>query len=204
MIKRQRDSLPTSRGECMAATRLSSALGLALLVSACAPGMRVERDWDPEADFASIETFAVLDQAPDSPALTSFMVQRIKIAIVGTMEEKEFREVDDPADADVSVGFQAAIDQRASFRTTTTGWNSYGWGTSRRSSWGVGTSSSQTTQQDYEVGTLIIAIADGDDELMFQSSGSQTLSDGNLSPDEAQQFMDRAVRRILRDFPPEM
>jgi hypothetical protein len=40
------------------------------------------------------------------------------------------------------------------------------------------------------------------DHLIFTSTGSKTLSSGNLSPEESQKRIDEAVAKILKDFPP--
>ncbi len=171
---------------------------LALLANGCGPSINVDTDWDPQADFSGIETFTVMDEAQGGGGLTSFQQSRIKSAIVTTMEAKGLRQVSN--NADVAVGFQAVMDQRSSFQTVNTGWSSHGW----RGGWGgssMGMSTSRTTETRYDVGTLVIAMANSDNNLIFQSTGSKTLESG-MGPDEAQGVMDDAVARILRDFPP--
>jgi hypothetical protein len=181
-------------------------LGLvaALATFACGSGIQVTTDWDPAVNFSGIETFAVLDEAQGGAGLSSFTLQRIKSAIGTAMTAKGFRQVDDPDRADIVVGFQAAMDQQSSFQTVSTGWGGgYGW---RGGGWGgagMGMSTSTTTEQVYDVGTLIIAIANAaDGNMIFHSSGSKTLPSGNITPEQAQENMDNAVARILRDFPP--
>jgi hypothetical protein len=179
-------------------------LGLAVALAgfACS-GLEVNTDWDPSANFSGIETFAVLDPAEGS-GLNSFTIQRIKSAIGAAMVAKGFRQVDSPDNADIALGFQVTTDQRSSFQTVSTGWGGYGW---RGGGWGgasMGMSTSTTTEQVYEVGSLVIGIANAaDGNLIFHSTGSKTLSSGNVSPDEAQKRINDAVARILRDFPPE-
>jgi hypothetical protein len=175
-------------------------LVMALAAFACS-GLDVTTDWDPSTNFSGIQTFAVLDGAEGS-GMNAFTLQRIKSAIGTAMVAKGFRHVD-LDNADIAIGFQITTDQRSSFQTVSTGWGGYGW---RGGGWGgasAGMSTSTTTEQVYEVGSLVIGIANAaDGNLMFHSTGSKTLSGGNVSPEEAQKRIDDVVARILRDFPP--
>lgn len=171
---------------------------LALLANGCGPGINVHTDWDPQADFSNIETFTVSDEFSEGSGLTSFQQSRIHTAIVTAMAAKGLRQVSN--NADVTVGFQAVVDQRSTFQTVNTGWSNHGW----RGGWGgasMGVSTSRTTEQRYDVGTLVIGMANSDNSMIFQSTGSKTLGSG-MGPEEAQEIMNESVARILRDFPP--
>ena len=174
--------------------------GAALATVACGSGIQVSSDWDPAADFSGIQTFAVLG-APDNTVIEQFTQQRIESAIATVMTAKGFRAAANPDDADVVIGYQGVIDQRSSFQTVNTGWGGYGWG-GYRGGWGGGVSTSRTTEQRYEVGTLIIGMANSEGNMIFQSSGSKTLDARQVTPDQAQQRWNEAIETILRDFPP--
>jgi multidrug efflux pump subunit AcrB len=166
---------------------------LALLFCGCASGIKVQTDYDPSADFSGIQTFNVL-KAAGSSDMDSFTESRVKSAIVTVMQAKGFRL--NSSNADVSVGFHASTTQETTLQTVSTGgWGGYGWR-------GGGMSTSTTTAQNYDVGTLVIAIANSSGNMIFQGSGSKTLSSGNVAPDEAQQNINEAVAKILADFPP--
>ncbi len=63
---------------------------------------------------------------------------------------------------------------------------------------------SRTTEQGYEVGTLIIALFDVErEEMIFTATGSKTLSTGTRTPEESQARVNEVVGEILKDFPPE-
>ena len=179
-------------------------LGALAAVAACGPSLNVSTDWDPAVDFSAYETFAVLDEASGGQHIDQFTTTRIKSAMASTLTEKGMRQVDNPNNADVAVGWQLTTDQRSSFQTVSTGWGGYGryggWG----GGWGGGMSTSTTTETRYEVGTLVIALFDENtDQMIFTSTGSKKLDAGDLTPDEAQRRINDVVTRMLRDFPPE-
>jgi hypothetical protein len=183
---------------------LLGAAALALVLSGCGSGLSVTNDWDPGVDFSVFNTFVVLDEATGGGGIDQLIQNRIKNSIASTLTAKGMRQVDDPKDADVAVGWQLTTEQRSSFQTISTGWGGYGYG---RGGWyggmGMGMSSSRTTEQRYDVGSLAIGIFDLErDEMIFTSTGSKTLSGANLSPEESQRRIDEAVAKILEEFPP--
>jgi hypothetical protein len=172
----------------MRARLLLPVIFLALPLCGCASGIKVQTDYDPSVDFSGIQTFNVLEAAGSSD-MDSFTESRVMSAIVTAMQAKGFRR--DSSNADVSVGFHASTTQETTLQTV-----------SWRGGWGGGMSTSTTTAQNYDVGTLVIAIANSSGDMIFQGSGSKTLSSGNVAPDEAQQNINEAVAKILADFPP--
>ena len=177
---------------------------LAVVLSGCGSGLSVTNDWDPGVDFSAFSTFAVLDEATGGSGIDQLIRNRVKASIANTLEGKGMRQVDSADDADAAVGWQFTTEQRSSFQTVSTGWGGYGYG---RGGWyggtGMGMSSSTTTERRYDVGSLAIAIFDVKrNEMIFSSTGSKTLSSGNLSPEESQKRIDEAVAKILEEFPP--
>jgi len=177
---------------------------LAVVLSGCGSGLSVTNDWDPGVDFSAFSTFAVLDEATGGSGIDQLTRNRVRTSIAKTLEGKGMRQVDNADDADAAVGWQFTTEQRSSFQTVSTGWGGYGYG---RGGWyggmGMGMSSSTTTERRYDVGSLAIAIFDVKrNEMIFSSTGSKTLSSGNLSPEESQKRIDEAVAKILEEFPP--
>ena len=187
----------------MRVERVCMAAALAVAVSACGSGISVSSDWDPSVDFGQFQTFAVMDEAQGGEGLNQLWTQRVKSAIVTTMEAKGMRQVDNARNADLAVGWQVTTDQRTSYQTVSTGWGGYGWRGGWGGGWGGGMATSTTTAQNYEVGTLVIGMANTAGDLIFHSSGSKTLEDAERSPEEAQKRMNDAVAKILKDFPPQ-
>jgi hypothetical protein len=184
--------------------RLMMAGALAVMVSGCGPSIDVSSDWNPAVDFSAYQTFAVLDEASGGQHVGQLNSERIKTAIGSTLEAKGMRQVDNPDNADVAVGWQLTTDERSSYQTVNTGWSSYGrYGRGSYYGGGGGMSTSRTTETRYEIGSLAIALFDeSTDEMIFTSTGSKKLSSGNMSPEEVQSRITQAVETILRDFPP--
>jgi len=186
--------------------RLSMAAALAITVSGCGPSISVSSDWDPAVDFSAYQTFAVLDEASGGQGLDQLTSGRIKSAIGSTLEAKGMRQVDNPDDADVAVGWQITTDERSSLQTVSTGWGGYGGYGYGRAGWhggGMAMSTSTTTETRYEVGTLAIALFDETkDQMIFTSTGSKKLATDNVTPEESQSRINQAVETILKDFPP--
>ena len=188
----------------MRVEHLCTAAALALTVSACGPGIEVSSDFDPAVDFSAYQTFAVLAEASGGQHLDQLTDSRIKSAIGSTLEAKGMRQVDNPDNADIAVGWQITTYQKSSFETVNEGWDGYGrYGCGGWYRGGAESSTSTTTETTYEVGTLVIAMFDEtDDAMIFTSTGSKKLATDDVSPEESQSRINQAVETILRDFPP--
>ena len=162
-------------------------------------------DWDPNFDFAQPQTFTVLDETGGDD-LPDLMDNRVKNALTNAMVARGFREVADTSQADLAIGYQFTSEQRSSYQTVNTGWNSYGYGGYGgwyRYGGGPSMTTSRTTETRYDVGRLLIAIFDTEArQMVFTSTGQDELSTAQRTPQEMQQRIDDAVETILRDFPP--
>jgi len=179
---------------------------LAISVAACGGGIDVTSDYDPQTDFTSYSTFAVLEEADGGGTVSRLNDERIKRSLAATLTSRGMRQVDTPAEADAAIGYQFTTEDRVSYQTVNTGWGGYGYGYGGGwygGGYGGGISTSNTTERHYEVGSLIIAIFDTSvEEMIFVSTGTKTLGTKQLSPEETQARIDEAVETILRDFPP--
>ena len=168
----------------------------------CGGSIRVQTDYDPSADFASYSSFTVLEEAGDDTA-PGFLDARIKAAMARTLEARGWREVDSPEEADVTVGYQLTTEQRSSLETVSSGWGGYGYGMGSWYDPGFGISTSTTTERRYEIGTLIIAMFDTEqNQMIYMSTGSGTLDERQRTPEESQADVNSVVEQLLRDFPP--
>ncbi len=177
---------------------------LLLPLSMACGGINVVSDWDPNFDFAQAQTFVVLEETggDDLPPLVE---TRVRNSIAAAMTARGYRQVSDTTEANLAVGYQFTSEQRRSYETVNTGWNSYGYGGYGR--WyrygGPTMTTTRTTERVYDVGQLLIAIFDTDSPAMvFTATGSSELSQAQRTPQEMQREIDEAVEEILRDFPP--
>ncbi len=187
-----------------------AALFLAITTLTACSGISINNDWDPGADFSQFQTFALLDNM--GQPINGFNEQRIVAAIVADLTSKGLQQVDDGDKADLAIGYQVTTEDRTSFQTVHSSWSGHGyrypshWGGSTRHSsmhWGttnMGTST--TTQFNYTVGTLIIAMFEADNkELVWEGSASGTVTQSSR-PEVNEQRINDAIQRILRSFPP--
>ena len=176
-----------------------AALFVTIAALAACSGIRVTSDWDPAVDFSQFQTFAILDEGQQ--ARNPLNDRRIRAAIAADLSAKGFRQVDTLDKADLAIGFQITTDERTSYQTVHHGWSSAGFHR-RRSHWGGSVGISTTTQWNYTVGTLVIAVFEArDKELVWEASGSRTKNPSS-SPEQSEQRINEAVREIMQDFPP--
>ena len=173
-------------------------IAIATLI-ACS-GISIRSDWDPEVDFSKFKTFYVLEEERQS--INPFVDQRINSAIVADLTSKGFQPVDTPNKADLAIGYQVTTENRTSFQTLYSGWEQSGFHRSRASRRHGWQGTSWTTQNNYTVGTLVVAIFEmTDKELVWEASGSDTVSPSR-DPARNEQRINDAVQRILSSFPP--
>ena len=174
--------------------------GMAL--GGCASGLSVTQDWNPDIDFSSYNTFALLDEETPRPTSQAFFEVRVERALASVMEEKGLRLAD--SNPDLLVTWDSATEGKMSVSTYGTSYyggsyrGRYGYG----GGWGgVGVGTTTTTVNEWDEGTLVIEIIDTDiDELVFHASATAKLTE-NISPEERTERINQAVARTLREYP---
>lgn len=195
-------------------TRHGRALrGLAVALAACAIALSgcktidVHADWDPNVDFMRLQTWKWADQAQiftgnttmDTDGLAS---QRIKNAVAGALASKGYVETETDK-ADFRAAFFITVEDKTQVTTIN---DYYGYGPGYGPGWGgwygAGYGGSQTVVDNYQQGTLIIDISDGETgKLIWRGSGSARLKE-KTDPATAQARANDAVTQILSKFPP--
>lgn len=183
-----------------------AAMAVMLFVGGCSSGIKVVSDYNPEADFSSLHTFAWLPIPPeptgDHRADSAILAGRVRRSVVADLKAKGFQEVLPNAKPDFYVAYQAAVDEKISVRSTPTHYGYGGW-------WGgygypMGAMGTQTTVHQYELGTLILDIVDRErDDLIWRGSGQAKMQkNDSRSSAERDKDMQEAVAAILKSFPP--
>lgn len=178
-------------------------LSLLLLLGACQT-IRLERDYDPNRDFAAYRSWNWAEPAvqyrPDDPRLRSDLTeQRLRAAIGEQLEQRGLRPAADGAAADLRVQAWLIVDQRQDRVTT-----QYGgfWADPWYGYWG-GPAYSETRTLDYQLGTLQIDLFDGHDgKLVWRGSSRQILRDNLHNPAERASALRETVVKVLGQFPP--
>lgn len=180
------------------------------LVGGCSPSITVVSDHNPEANFSNLHTFAWLPvehpKTGDPRADSALLGGRVRRAAVANLKAKGFKEVAPNAKPDFYVFYQAAVDDKISVHSTPSyygygGWWGGGYGPYGGYPMAMGT---QTTVNQYEMGTLIIDIVDRErDDLIWRGSGQAKLRKKDTrSSAERDKDMTEAVTAILEGFPP--
>jgi len=176
-------------------------LAAAVAVSACSSGIKIQTDYDPAADFASLQTYKWATRQPtdqDDPRVYNDLVEgRIKRATDRVLQEKGFRQVGN--NPDFWIAWHGDIDGKMSMTTVNSGYG-YGWG------WygygGVGMGTSQTYVNEWDEGTLLIDIVDASaDQLVWRGSATMELRESR-NADEAEEGAYQVLQKLLKDFPP--
>ena len=165
---------------------------LLLALTACS-GITVTNDYDPQADFSSLKTYAWYAAPAAAAGVDTLTTQRILRSVDAELAARGYRKVD--SGADFLVHTLAAINQRieAVPTTTTVG---YGW---RGGYMAYGTG---TEIRTYDEGTLILdVISPATKQLIWRGTAKAAVS-GNRSPEEREARIREAVSMILDSFPP--
>ena len=156
---------------------------LLLAVTGCTSGIRVQSDWDEEAEFDQFTSFKVLQETGVADALVA---RRLSDGVRNHLTARNFTE--DIENPDFLVAIHANVVDRVDV-------HSWGYSASSRH-WHSG---SNITVTNYQEGTLIIDFVDSsNNELFWRGWGTRNVTS---STREAQALQD-AVDAILAKYPP--
>jgi hypothetical protein len=173
-------------------------LGLWFLLQAdygCAPSVKVNVDYDRAADFSSYKTFTMTDIAAKGE-VSQLNAERIAKAIKGTLINKGYTEVGTDA-AELLVN-AVTVSKTKTAVTANTDYYGYGGVYRPYGYWGGG--STTFSSYNYTDGSLIIDVVNNKSQkLMWQGVGNAEI---DKKPDNPDKFIQYAVEKILKDFPP--
>jgi Domain of unknown function (DUF4136) len=162
---------------------------LALAGGALAVAQDVTYNAMPGTDFAKYKSYKWVP-IKDASYPDQIVDQQIKQALDAELAKKSFTKTDADT-ADMYVGYQVSVDQEKQ-------WNAYGGGMGWRMGGGMGTATSSTIK----IGTLGFDVYDPKAKsLLWRGAATKTL-DEKPSPDKRQKNLDKAVEKLLKDFPP--
>jgi len=167
------------------------------MLAGCAT-IEVGSDYDPEADFAALRTYAWL---PDQDRMVgehriydTLLDTRVRNAVDRELAGRGFARGE--ADAvDFYVAYHAGIETKVDVRSINSALG-YGEGL-----WGqeIGPGSDV---REYDQGTLLLDVVEPDGrQLLWRGSASVIVSDTD-DPEERSRRIDEAVERMLARFPP--
>ena len=172
---------------------LSTAIAILVATASLA---EVKTDYDRTAEFSRYKTYSWGKVHAQDP----LWVDRIKAAVASALAAKGWTEIESGGDVSIM-----AMEMTEDHRTLKTYYDNFGggWGWRR---WGGGIGDgfgeSTTTEETYQVGTLVIDLFDTSaKKLVWRGSASDTLSDKS---DKNIQRLDKDVEKMFEHFPPEV
>lgn len=191
----------------MTLQRLLTLILATLFVSGCA-SVTVRTDFDPAFDFSSLKTYRWANDEelnPEDVLVKSPLVRkRFVKSVDSVMGEKGFTKIES-GDADLVIVMHAGSKEKVSVSHTPDYGPSY-YGRSYYRGWynpWWGAYGGSTTVSSYTEGTLVIDVVSWKTkEMVWRGTGTKTVGDYKDS-EKQQAAIDKAVAKILADFPPE-
>ena len=171
--------------------KLTMAVAFAL-VGATASAQDVKVDFDKDANFAAIKTFAAkIGTAWNNPIGEKRVLGEIEEAIAAKGWAKA-----EEGKADAIVVLHGAGEKQKSLNTFYSGgYGGYGW-----RGWGGGMGSATTTVSEYMVGTLVVDIFDVmTKQLLFRGQASDQVSS---NAEKNTKTVYKAMAKMFKAFPP--
>jgi hypothetical protein len=184
--------------------RLSILLGLLMLLVAGCSTIKVGSDYKTNIDFSKFKTYAWLnetDNPSDNVRMNNKMViDSVRASVERTLNSKGYIKTDNEK-ADFLITWFGAIEQKMKAQNIDHFYSSYGYGTLYQDpDWNP--QSQVTNIKEYEEGSLIFDFLDPESHtLLWRGIGRDKVVEGR--PDDVvRQNIDKAVRQILADYPP--
>ncbi len=172
--------------------RLALALGLGLAaatVAASAIAQDVKTNSMPGVDFSAFHTYKWV-KVPNAQYPNQIADAQIMAAVDKQLATKGLTKTTGE-DADLYVTYQASVKHE-------TQWNAYGTGGGYR--WGGGMVTTQQTT--ISIGTLVLDMYNTHSKaLVWTGSATKTINPGN-NQEKMQKNLDKAMAKLLKDFPP--
>ena len=154
----------------------------------------VRTDYDRTAEFSRYKTYSWGKVSTQDP----LWGDRIKAAVASALTAKGWTEVESGGDVSIM-----AMEMTKDHQTLNTYYDNFGGGWGWRWGGGLGNDfgTSTTTEQTYEVGTLVVDLFDTNrKKLIWRGSASDTLSDKS---NKNIKRLNADVHKMFEHFPPE-
>ena len=177
-----------------------SALGL-LLVATVAFSQDVRYNFDKNADFSKFKTYKWVN-LKDAAKVNDLVAKQITDTIDAELATKGLTKVDDDS-ANLYIGYQAGIGTEKQFTSYSSDWG-YGGGWYRGGWYGGagGMSTTTGTTDTIYIGQLALDMYDSSNkDLAWRGVASKTI-DEKAKPEKQQKNLAKAVKKLLKNYPP--
>jgi Domain of unknown function (DUF4136) len=180
--------------------RVLFSIACVMLFATAGLAQDVRYNFDKNADFSKFKTYkwVVLKNAAQ---VDDILDKQIKSAVDGELSQKGLNKID-ADNADLYIGYQAAVGTEKQFTSFSDNWG-YGGGWYRGGWYGApggGMTTGQTST--IYVGQLALDMYDSaNKDLVWRGLGSKTL-DPKAKPEKQEKNLKKAVAKILKNYPP--
>jgi hypothetical protein len=175
------------------------AAALLFIVASTALCQDVRYNYDKSKDFSKFHTYKWVD-IKDAQKPDEITDKQIKSIIDSQLATKGLSKVDSD-DADLYIGYQAAIGSEKQLNSFSTGMGP-GWGYGAGWYGGGGMSTTTTTTSTIYTGQLDLDMyASASKDLVWRGVVSKTL-DPKAKPDKRQKNLNKAMAKLLKNYPP--
>ena len=166
-----------------------------LLVAGSALAQDIRYNFDKNADFSKFKTYKWVP-IKDAQKLSDLVDKQIKDALDTELAKKGLTKVDGD-DANLYIGYQAAVGTEKQFTSFNSGW---GYGPGWYGGGGMSTTTGQTST--IYIGQLAVDMYDpAAKDLVWRGTASKTI-DPKAKPDKQQKNLAKAVAKLLKNYPP--
>ena len=160
-----------------------------LFVTVIGAAQEVRTNYTPGTDFAKYHTYKwVSIEGGAHP--NQIVDSEIRQSVDAQLSSKGLTKTDGEQ-ADLFVGYQVAVDREKQ-------WNAYGMG----GGWGLGGGMATATSSTIDVGTLVLDMYDSTKKQLVWTGRATHTIDPSKSPEKNQERLDKAMGKMLKDFPP--
>ncbi len=170
--------------------------------------LKVATNFDPDADFAKIRSYAWLDQRSgvegDRSDVSSLLDRRIRRAIDAELLGKGLA-LSDRESADILVSYHLGVEKKLDVRTIHTGYG-YGYGAGwhgvhgRYGAYSPGRT--ETYVSEYEEGTFLIDLIEPSKKQLIWRGSGQARVNRSSSPEDRKKRIREVVEKVLAAYPP--
>lgn len=175
---------------------------LALVAGSYVLGQDVRYNFDRNTDFSKFKTYKWVN-LKDAAKTNDLVDKQIMHAVDAELAAKGLTKINDDS-ANLYIAYQAAVDQEKEFTSFSSGWG-YGPGWYAGGWYGPGgmasTMTTGSTSTIY-IGQLALDIYDSaDHDLVWRGLASKTINP-KAKPDKQQKNLAKAVKKMLKNYPP--
>lgn len=173
---------------------------LALTIATAALAQDVRYNFDKNTDFSQLRTYKWVD-IKGAQQVNSLTDKEIKTAVDSELAQKGLTKVED-GNADILVGYQAAVDQNKQFTSYSSGW---GYGPGWYGGGWYGPAGGMTTGTTLTIYTGQLALdmySPQGHDLIWRGIVSKSI-DPKAKPEKQEKNLNKAVAKLLKNYPPE-